>query len=214
VIEKIVKAMMIKIRFPRTVPTATTELLRVLILDRNLLLKDLAKTTGQEATVEIGSMTNSEATKKEKILVEVTEEERKSKMPLFNLYDNFNLDVNVEETKTDGTLGETIETEMTDTATKTPVITSEAIDAPAGTMTAIAETMVQATGGEPEVIEMITTPPDTRAAAIDETPITIATATRDLVGKIAKKIATTGILQEKVTKETNNVMIKLCQGNS
>ena len=126
-----------------------------------------------------------------------------------------------EGTKTGGTLGEAIETEMTDTvATKTLEITID--QGPAGTTTAIvetttaiAETMVQATGGEAaEMIGMTTTPPDARVAAIDESPIAIATATKDQLGETAKEIVMTGILQGEMTKETINVMIKLRQGNS
>ena len=74
--EKTVKAKTAKTRCPRTAPTATKETFHVLILDRKLLLKDLAGKTDQEATAEIGNMTNLEATREEKTTVEA-EEERK-----------------------------------------------------------------------------------------------------------------------------------------
>ena len=74
--EKIQKAMKnMKNQFHRSAPTATTKLNLALILDHNLLPKGTeTERIGQEGTVVIGNMTNSEATKEETTTTEAIEE--------------------------------------------------------------------------------------------------------------------------------------------
>lgn len=74
--EKIQKAMKnMKNQFHRSTPTASTKPNLVPFPVRNLLLEDSAtETRSQEATVVIGNMTSSEATKEETTTTEAIEE--------------------------------------------------------------------------------------------------------------------------------------------